>query len=96
MIEGDPFHRRLMKKRFELPATVSEVSFYLTGDIGGNAQEAVIEVSSDGGQFDYARVEKTDTGFRLRIIGVWELGEFLEAMCQLSKLGKQWHVNDIS
>lgn len=46
----------------------------------GNSREYLIEVKGNGGQFEYAEVFKTENGFILKIIGTWEMDEFVQAL----------------
>lgn len=63
------------------------------GDIGGNSQETIIEVT--GGQFGCTEIDKIEDGFRLKIIGTWEIGEFLAAMEYLTHFHGEWDLGDI-
>lgn len=78
--------------KIELPASTATVKHAIGGDVGGNSQETIIEVESDGGQFDFTEIEKTKTGFRIKIIGTWEAGEFLSAMAKLVRHHGAWEV----
>lgn len=77
-----------MKKKvyiYDMTQGNGELICRITGDIGGNAQETEIEVDSEGGQFPLTEIEKTETGFKFKIIGTWEATELLTALSRLAE-----------
>lgn len=79
--------------KISLPASTATLTHEICGDVGGNAQYTVIEVTSDSGQFPSTVVTKTETGFRLEIVGTWEAGEMLAALALCAKEHGDWDVH---
>ncbi len=62
------------------------VKMTVAGDIGGNSQTAEISVAFEcSGQEDLIEVYKTKDGFKIQLVGTWELDSFLSALDDVKK-----------
>ena len=77
-----------------MPASTAVLTHQISGDVGGNSQITTIEVVSDGGQFPLTELEKTETGFKLVIIGTWEAADFLDAVGRINSMSRAMQALD--
>lgn len=82
MSEYDPLELAVVS--FSLNKSTAVLRCKSTGE--GNSRVFTFEVTSDGGQFPDATVEKTKTGFKLSIVGEWETEEFTSALNKYIRL----------